>query len=168
MSGSRRPVRREGLAHDTRGAALAELVIVIIPFLTFALGIVQLIELYTGKLLVDHAAVHAARSATVVFPDDPVRYGGEPVNAETPRRTAAVRLSAARAISPFLLDGTMRTVDVSFPSGIPKERGASLTVEVRSAYRCGVPLVYRLVCPGGTVELVGRSTLPSHSADYQY
>lgn len=44
----------------------------------FGLCILQLVLLARADLLVRHAAYTAARSAAVVLPDDPSRYGGEP------------------------------------------------------------------------------------------
>ena len=157
------------LTQDTRGAVYVELLIAIIPVLTLAMGIFQLTELYTAKVLVDHAAVSAARSAITVFADDPKFYGGEPANEERPRRAAAVRTAALRAMAPFIMDGSLRTADVTFPDGVPKTRGAPLTVEVRSTYLCRVMLVQRIVCSGsGTRALVGRATLPAMAADFTY
>jgi len=157
------------LAGDRRGGTYVELLIVILPVLTLALGVLQLTELYTAKLAVDHAAMNAARAASVVFADDPKSYGGEPVNQEGAQRTRAVKTAAARSLAPFVLDGSIRTAEVKFPNGIPKQRGADLTVEVRSTYRCGVPLVYRIVCDsGGTIELASKATLASNAADFEY
>ncbi len=154
---------------DARGAIFVELAIAIIPFLLFAMGIFQLTELYSAKILVDHAAMSAARSAITVFPDDPRFYGGEAPNREGARRTAAVRMASLRAMAPFVLDGSLRSTSITFPDGVPRTRGAPLTVEVRATYVCRVMLVQRVVCSaGGTRQLVGRATLPSMAADYQY
>lgn len=156
------------LRGDERGGTYVELCIVILPVLATALGVLQLAELYTAKMALDHAAVNAARSATTVFADDPRFYGGEPANTEGPRRTRAVQIAAARSLAPFALDGSLRNADVSFPNGIPKEKGGALTVVVRSNYRCSVPLVHAFACPSGTLTLVAKATLASNAADFQY
>jgi hypothetical protein len=156
------------LRRDERGGTYVELCIVILPVLTIALGVLQMAELYTAKMALDHAAVNAARSASVVFADDPRFYGGEPANTEGPQRKRAVQIAAARALAPFALDGSIRSAEVSFPTGVPRQNGAALTVEVRSNYRCSVPLVHALVCRGGTLALVGKATLPSNAADFEY
>jgi Flp pilus assembly protein TadG len=154
---------------DDRGGTYVELLIVILPVLTVALGILQLTQLYSGKLAVDHAAVNAARAATTVFADDPKFYGGERVNSAGPQRAAAVRTAAARALAPFALDGSIRSVDVTFPGGIPAELGAPFAVQVTASYRCGVPLAYRIVCgASGKIDLIGSATLASNAADYEY
>jgi Flp pilus assembly protein TadG len=154
---------------DDRGGTYVELLIVILPVLTLALGILQLTQLYSGKVAVDHAAVNAARSATTVFADDPKFYGGEGVNQEGGQRTKAVKTAAARSLAPFALDGSIQSVDVTFPGGIPKEIGAPLTVQVKASYRCGVPLVHMIVCgSSGKTDLIGKATLASNAADFQY
>lgn len=159
---------RGSLRRDERGGTYVELCIVILPVLAIALGVLQIAELYTAKMALDHAAVNAARSASVVFADDPRSYGGEPVNTEGTRRKRAVQIAAARSLAPFALDGSIRSAEVSFPNGIPKQKGQALTVEVRSSYRCSAPLVHAFACRGGTLALVGKATLPSNAADFDY
>jgi len=161
--------RSAHLVRDQRGAVYAEFVIVIMPLMALALGIFQLTQLYTGRSALDHAAVSAARSAIVVFPDDPRLYGGEPVNTLGSRRVAAVRLAALRAMAPSVLDGNVQTADISFPAGLPTERGEPILVELRATFRCRVPLVARVVCTGsGRMDLVSRASLPTQLADFQY
>lgn len=65
---------------DTRGAAYVEFLIAFIPVFLLFLGMLQAALLYGANLVVSHAATSAARSAVVVLPDDPRRYGDEPVN----------------------------------------------------------------------------------------
>jgi TadE-like protein len=59
-----------------RGAAYVEFLIVILPFLTLILCIIQAAQLYVGRLTVERAAEAAARAAIVVLDDDPRCYGG--------------------------------------------------------------------------------------------
>jgi hypothetical protein len=164
-----RPDRSRGAvrAQGDSGGMYAEFVIVIVPLLTLALGVLQLTELYTAKVALDHAAANAARSASVVFADDPKFYARGSVN---DGRERAIRTAAARALAPFILDGSIRTVDVTYPRGVPKQRGAELALEVRSTYRCGVPLVHRVVCAagGGTMDLISRGTFASNAANFDY
>ncbi|MGB5811021.1 MAG: TadE/TadG family type IV pilus assembly protein [Polyangiales bacterium] len=65
------------LAHE-QGAVFLEFLVVIVPLWVFFLCIVQLAFFSHANLLVKHAADSAARSASVVLPDDPAEYGGEP------------------------------------------------------------------------------------------
>jgi len=160
---------KTSIASDDRGGTYVEFLIVILPVLTLALGVLQLSQLYAAKMSLDHAAVNAARSATVVMSDDPKYYGGEPVNTEGTKRTEAVRTAAARSMAPFVLDGSIQSADVKFPNGIPRQKGEDLTVEVHSRYRCGVPLVYRIVCDSnGFRNIVGRATIASNAASFTY
>jgi hypothetical protein len=63
---------------DERGLVYLEFLIVFVPIWTFSLCIFQLIQIAQADLIVRHAAQAAARSASVVLPDDPNEYGGEP------------------------------------------------------------------------------------------
>jgi hypothetical protein len=157
------------LVTDERGGTYSEFLIVIIPILAFGLGILQLSQLFATQMAVDHATVNAARSAGVVLADDPKFYGGEPANKEGTRRTAAVRLAALRSLAPYVLDGSIQAVDVSFPDGVPQQRGRAMTVEVKATFRCSVPLVARVVCQnGGTKALVSRQKFASQAAAYAF
>ncbi|MEM9731395.1 MAG: TadE family protein, partial [Myxococcota bacterium] len=60
------------------GAAFVEFLLAIIPLWVLFLCLVQWALVAQANLLVKHAADVAARSASVVLPDDPERYGGEP------------------------------------------------------------------------------------------
>jgi hypothetical protein len=155
---------------DDRGAIFTEFLIALLPVLALAFAIFQVAELYTVKMAVDHAAANSARAAVVVFPDDPKYYGGEAVNEPGPQRTAAVRLAALRSLSPFVLDGSVRSVAVEFPNGVPKDGNGALTVEIHATFKCRTVLVDGLVCSpsNGTRDLVARSTLPNHSARFDY
>lgn len=154
---------------DERGGTYAEFVLAIIPVLMLSLGILQLTELYTAKLLVDHASLAAARSAVVVFADDPRSYAGEGVATLGPRRTEAIRLSALRAMAPFVVDGSFTTVRVEYPDGAGTGFGSAITAEVHATYRCRVPLVSPVACgTTGERELVSKMTLPSLTARFSY
>jgi len=150
-----------------RGAAYAEFLVAFMPVLLFAFCIFQESEMFTGKLLCDHAAVAAARSATVVLPDNPQRYGGEGVNTPGKRRTEAVRMAAIRAMAPFVHDGNVTDVKVDFPGGTPL-RGP-LQVRVQATFKCKVALTYFIACnSSGTRTLTSVATLPNQGANYTY
>lgn len=61
---------------DDRGVAQLEFLLAFIPVFVLFLGFVQLVLLAVASLVVQHAAVRAARSAIVVLDDDPRHYGG--------------------------------------------------------------------------------------------
>ncbi|MEM7138197.1 MAG: hypothetical protein AAF500_16575 [Myxococcota bacterium] len=67
------------LRADARGAIYFEFLLVTVPLWVAFLCLVQLALLAHANLLVMHASEAAARSASVVLPDDPQEYGGEPV-----------------------------------------------------------------------------------------
>ncbi|MBX3250769.1 MAG: pilus assembly protein [Myxococcales bacterium] len=69
-------MRRRKLSTDTRAAVYVEFLVVFMPVFTLWLGMTQIGLMYAGDVIVQHAADAAARSAIVVLPDDPARYGG--------------------------------------------------------------------------------------------
>lgn len=68
------------LATETGGATYVEFLLAFIPLFILFTGMLQAALMYSGNLVVSHAATSAARSAVVVLPDDPREYDGEPVN----------------------------------------------------------------------------------------
>jgi len=62
------------------GAAYVEFLISFLPVFTMFLCMTQLALMYAARLTVAHSANTAARAAVVVIPDDPQRYGGDPIN----------------------------------------------------------------------------------------
>lgn len=80
MTERRRPhwsrLRRSQRA--SHGAIYVEVLVTIIPVLLLFFGLLQLALLQTGRLIVQHAAQRAVRSAVVVLEDDPQRFGGTP------------------------------------------------------------------------------------------
>ncbi len=59
---------------DERGVVYLEFLLAFMPVFVLFLAVCQLSLLYTGALVVRHAAYAAARSAIVVLEDDPARY----------------------------------------------------------------------------------------------
>ena len=66
------------LSHCESGAVFLEFLVAFLPIWTFALCTFQLALIARANLMVKHSADAAARSASVVLPDDPAEYGGEP------------------------------------------------------------------------------------------
>jgi hypothetical protein len=60
---------------DARGVVMLEVVIAFMPVFVLFLGTVQLALLGAAQLVVQHAAICGARSASVVIDDDPRFYG---------------------------------------------------------------------------------------------
>ena len=63
-------------AGDQRGVVMIEFVIAFVPVFVLFLGVVQLALLAAAQLVVQHAAIAGARSASVVLDDDPRFYAG--------------------------------------------------------------------------------------------
>jgi hypothetical protein len=107
------------LARDTRGAIFVEFLVAFLPVFTFFLCLLQLGLLFAVRLVVEHAATNAARAAAVIIGDDPKRYGGEALNKVEKRngnrRYGAIRDAVTLSVAPFILDGTIDSVDVDFP-----------------------------------------------------
>jgi hypothetical protein len=107
----------------TAGAVYVEFLIAFLPVLTMFLCLVQLALLYAVRLVVEHAAVTAARTAAVVIGDDAKEYTGsvEPAGQVDPRMQAdsarfkTIRRAALLVLSPYILNGTIWNVDVTFP-----------------------------------------------------
>lgn len=74
----RRNIR--SLVQDTGGAVYVEFLVAFIPFFVMVLGMMQIALMYSAHLVVQHAAVSAARASIVVFPDCSARYDGAPEN----------------------------------------------------------------------------------------
>lgn len=64
--------------HNQRGIVFVEFLIAFTPFFLLFLGTVQLAFLAQAHLVVQHAALRAARTAVITIDDDPFFYEGEP------------------------------------------------------------------------------------------
>src|SRR4051812_13001323 len=105
------------LCRDTRGAVFVEFLIAFLPVFTFFLCLLQLGLLFAVRLVVEHAATNGARAAAVIIGDDPHTYGDEALNKveKNKRRWKAIRQAVVLSVAPFILDGTIDSVDVDFP-----------------------------------------------------
>jgi Flp pilus assembly protein TadG len=86
----------EDLRQDQRGVVYVEFLLAFMPLFIFFLGMIQLALVYSAKLVVDHAAYRAVRSAIVVLDDDPAYYNGEPRLTLGNQGITASELAAAR------------------------------------------------------------------------
>jgi hypothetical protein len=115
---------------DRRGVVFAEFVIAFTPFFLLFLAVVQLCLLFAADVVVQHAAVSAARTAAVTLDDDPCFHEGEPrgILSGVPRGAGdrMVRRALAR-----LGIGDERGSD---GSGLGKPGGARLTRIRNAAY----------------------------------
>ncbi len=194
---------REGPSplRDMRGAVYVEFLIAFLPFLTFFLCLWQVSILYYTKLVVDHAAFAAARAAAVVVAENPTRVdpngGPSSVNKLTQSRDDYVRTAAEIALAPLILDGTVLSVDVVYPTpdqpgsddamrgktypGMGNSNVTLIRVRVETVMNCKIGLANAILCPPrtllglflkglGTFVLPVRSeaVFPYQGASYQY
>lgn len=153
-----------------RGSVATEFIVAFGPLALFFFSIWQESLLCSGQALTQHAAIAAARSATVVLPDDPARYGGSAANAVSSQRSEAVRVAAVRAMSPLVFDETVQDIQVAFPTAPGTlQPGDDVTVRVTATFHCALPLVKLILCGAqGTTALIAEATLPAQAARYTY
>ena len=159
---------------DERGAVYVEFLAAFLPLFIFFESLVQFAGLVTAKLVVQHAAVSAARAAIVVLPDDPDEYDNEPVGSISGKRLDAIENAAAitlRTLHSFV------DFKVTFPTSSDGKqtrtkvgRDDLVRVKVEATYHCSVPLANRLVCNPTTSlrTLTATAALPNQGADYEY
>jgi len=147
---------------DTRGAVFVEQLIAFLPVIFFFLASWQLMELCAGDLIVKRAAPGAARAAVVVLPDDPMFYGGAPVNSFAGARKRDIELAVAMilAVSPHFSDDF--SVTLSSAGG-----NQPLTATVRAPFHCFAGWV-SLVCGGAsrTLQASARHVYQGAAFDY--
>ena len=148
-----------GLFRDRRGAALVEFVIAVVPMLTTFFSFVQVAKIYTAKLVVQHAAITAARAA-VVMVKKPTNPGEKGSNTD-------VKQAAGLALSPWITSGSISNVNVTVTDqSSMSDVYAPVRVQVQATYRCTVPMG-RLICAGSRKTLTAEATMPNQGARYK-
>ena len=114
------------LSRDIRGAVYVEFLLVFLPVFLLFLAVIQLGFIYTGRMVVQHAATRAARAAVVILDDDPALYGNEPrdqVNAggatNTPSALEAFMAGAGYGGGAAPPAGSPRFRDIHSAAAIP-------------------------------------------------
>jgi hypothetical protein len=180
------------VARDRRGAVYVELLVAFLPVFVTFLCLLQLGLVFSSKLLVDHAAVQGARTAAVVFGDEPGPYGESAgdTNALTKNRRQAVRNAVLLSVAPLILDGSVTRVDVRFPANddaMRKDRPEDtrihpmqptgtgmMKVIVEVDLVCKIAFANTLVCgrsPDGRLRVrttSAESEFPYQGASYAY
>jgi hypothetical protein len=151
----------------TTGAVYIEFLIAFMPLFVFFMSLVQLAYVEAANIVVEHAAVMAARAAIVVLPDDPAYYDYEAVNLASGARLEDIKRAARvplRSVMPS------PTFEVSFPRGEQVERDGLVEVQVDLLYKCLVPVGRAFVCSpwSGRKKLSGRAAMPNQGAGYEY
>lgn len=147
-----------------RGAALAELVVVLVPVLLMLFCFTQLSLCAVVHLVVRHAAVVAARTAAVVSSD----HDNQPGN---PGPGTDVRDAALIAMAPWSASDSIEDVEVvTDDASDRRDPYGTVTVTVRIVYRCRVPLG-ALICRDGArlgrVRYAASASMPHQGALYK-
>ncbi len=174
---------RAGLHDDTRGAVYVEFLVAFMPVFVFFLCLLQLALLFSAKLLVEHAATEGARSAAVVFGDEPAPYNeaNPQLNVSSTERRKIVRGAVLIALAPMILDDTVAAVGVGYPSpdaaggvstppGTPiKERAGSgmIRLHVDAIIVCKIAIANVIICDRQGNSALRVKTVPAESA-YPY
>lgn len=144
---------RQRSSRTTAGAVYLEFLLAFPPLWVFCLCILQLVLVARADLMVRHAADSAARSAAVVLPDDPARYGGEPkMSVSRERSSRAIPATTAPSMKQESVRHTpfSRVLDALSP-GTPSRRETIATA-------ARVPLI---PLASARAELDGASTVAS-------
>lgn len=149
-------------ARSQAGAVYVEYLVALVPFLLLGLSGMQLVELWTGEIVMKRAASAAVRAAAVVLPDDPRFYANVPANRFEGARKSAVELAAALVLVPSPQFKDLVAVELELPPD-----GLLLTATVRARFSCSLGLV-GVVCGGSEKTLSARASFPFQGARYRY
>jgi hypothetical protein len=151
---------------DTKGAIYVEFLIAFMPLFTFFLCMVQISFLRVVSMVNKHAAVVAARAASVILPDDPAAYGGEAVGSANGARKEAITRAAKAALSAVTPSAEPK---VTFPAGASFGHDGLVQVKVEYEYACRVPLAAEIACGlDRKVTFTADASMPIQGALYEY
>jgi Flp pilus assembly protein TadG len=147
---------RSATRASSRGAAMAEFVVAIVPIMIAFFSFTQLGYVYTAHLAMKHAALVAAREGSLSLEPqhNPGAKGGE-----------GAAIAAANAAIGSLSGALTLSTRVT-GSG---SRNGTVTATVSGTYKCSVPLGSRVVCGFGGVTTFKDYTvsLPLQGAEYK-
>jgi hypothetical protein len=165
--------RHEPLRHDARGAVYVEFLIAFLPMLVMFLCLWQISILYYVKLMVDHAAITAARSGAVLVAESSKKVndsgGASTVNKVTSDRTDLIKNAIDISLAPLIISGTISSIKVEYPK--PTDRGGAdamrgkdyppmqkntvsmFRVRVTASMMCRIAFANRIMCGGPLAQL---------------
>ena len=118
---------------DVRGAVYVEFLVAFMPVFVMFLATTQLALLTAAKLVVQHAATSAARSAIVILEDDPERFDGAPRGSLTDKESGPAALELLSALELPGIDGVVsHAADDDGEVAGDAQRGARM-VPIRTA-----------------------------------
>jgi hypothetical protein len=169
---------RPDLFRADRGAVMVESLVAIPTLLAFFAMILQLSYLSIASLVVQHAAVVAARSASVIVPDDPFAFSDQSkIGSGDGDRLATITDAASftlGALQPLPLEGKINpsvTVKLTKDGAEATDFEAEDIIQAYVSYdfKCGVLFGGSLICgTGGVVTLTGVAAMPNQGAEYGY
>ena len=125
---------------DQSGAVLVEFLIAAMPLLITFFASLQLAQIVTARLVVKHAAIVGARSASVIS-----NKNGTSPDQKAENTDEEVKKAVRFAMGPW--EKTMRRIDVKVDDKSTCDDPYGLvTVHVDVDYRCSVPLGMFAVC----------------------
>ena len=155
--------RKSSLWKSTKGAVLAEFIVVFMPLMTTFMTFVQYARMSTANLVLRHAVVSGARAAAVVSNKNNTNPGNNGAEDDIQR---AVKL----ALGPWYYRGNIDigSVDVKDDSSAQDPYGM-VSVTVNASYRCDVPLGSVVACGFGRRKTFKalRASFPHQGARYQ-
>lgn len=167
-------------ANDS-GAVMVESLIAIPMLLTFFAMMVQLSYVSMASLVVQHAAVVAARSASVLIEDLPDAFDGSAVGSADGERLAAITDAANTAILPLLSLPPLSTQSNPFnptakvtlmKDGSPAtdfDADEVVQARVEYAFKCAVFFGGSFICgPSQSITITAQAALPLQGAEYGY
>ena len=144
-----------------RGAVMAEFAIAVVPLLATFFSLYQVTRLQTAKLMITHAAICGARTASVtsnVHGNNP----GVPREAnDMPER------AVNQALAPFLASKSYTDVRVIVDdASSAADPSGPVRVTVTAKVTCAVPMMGRVICKGPQKVLEAHATMPHQGATY--
>jgi hypothetical protein len=166
-------VKRTSLAPigDRSGAVYVEFLLAFLPLFLFFSALLQLGMVQIADLVTKHAAVTAARAAIVVLTDDPMFYGGTPVNEASGARLEHIKKAAEIPLTAVAAaDEIKRRLIVYLPDGPTIGEDQVVRVLVTFTYPCSIPVGNRLICGwfNGNMNLFAEAAMPNQGPNFEY
>ena len=170
------------LRANERGAVMVESLVAIPMLLAFFAMLIQLSYVSMASLVVQHAAVAAARSASVIVEDLPDAFSdGSAVGSGDGDRLAAITDAANAAIltlkslppmstmaNPFNPNTTVTLMKDGSPA-TDFEPDEIVQAQVQYVFKCAVFFGGSLICgPSGNVTITAQAAMPLQGAEYGY
>jgi len=139
---------------------MAELAIAVVPLLMTFFSLYQVTRLETAKLMLTHAAVCGARTASVTSN----LYGNNP--GVPARENDMPKRAVEQALRPFLASRSIQDIEVEVIDASATDPSGPVAVRVSANVACAVPMMGRVICKGPHKRLEAEATMPHQGARY--